>query len=115
MSVIPGSTSRGWDDNRIEIASSHFAMSDPLLRNVIAHEFGHLIAFKFGSQSVFGAAPVGFPAYSSRPEEAWADCVGRALTGVDDASHGLPSCVGVALSWTQAWLALGPAAHELTA
>ena len=41
-----------------------------------------LIAFKYGSQAFNGAAPEGWPAYSARPEEAWADCFAQATTGI---------------------------------
>ena len=38
--------------------------------NTIAHEFGHLIAYRYGSQAFNGAAPAGWPAYSGQPAEA---------------------------------------------
>jgi hypothetical protein len=114
LSVVGGDTSRAWEDRRIEIASAHANGPDPLLRNVVAHEFGHLIAFRYGAQQPFGAGPEGFPAYSGRPEEAWADCTALALTGVDDPSHGLPPCHGEPLSWTRGWLSPGPDAHPRT-
>ena len=112
--LIEGSTSWAAHDGTIQIGSTHYNGSDNLLRATIAHEFGHLIAFRYGSQAFNGAAPEGWPAYSNRPEEAWADCVSRAFTGVNDPSHGLPSCAGSSLSWTADWVAPGPGAHPRT-
>jgi hypothetical protein len=111
--VIDGSTSWADHDGSISIGRQILGRTQ-LLRVTIAHEFGHLIAFRHGSQAFNGAAPTGWPSYSGVPEEAWADCVSRVFTGVDDASHGLPSCDGGSLSWTAAWLAQGPAAHPQT-
>lgn len=112
--MIGGTTSWSWPNGRIEVSSYHLTHGAGVLAVTLAHEFGHLIAFRFGSQAFHGAAPSGWPAYSGRPEEAWADCVARALTGIDDPSHGLPSCSGAALSWTATWLAQGPGAHGPT-
>jgi hypothetical protein len=112
--VIEGNTSWASHDGTIQLGTAHTNGTDTLLRATIAHEFGHLIAFRHGSQAFNGAAPTGWPSYSGVPEEAWADCVSRVFTGVDDASHGLPSCDGGSLSWTAAWLAQGPAAHPQT-
>ena len=61
---------------------------------MLAHEFGHLIAFRYGSQAYVGAPPEGWPAPTHRPEEAWADCVQRAFTGRASASHDLATCDG---------------------
>jgi hypothetical protein len=112
--LIDGNTSWAAHDGTIQIGSTHYNGSDNLLRATIAHEFGHLIAFRYGSQAFNGAAPEGWPAYGSRPEEAWADCVSRAFTGVNDPSHGLPPCAGSSLSWTADWVAPGPGAHPRT-
>ena len=112
--IIDGNTSWAWPDGLIEIGSAHANGSESLLRATIAHEFGHLMAFRYGSQAYNGAAPEGWPAYSNRPEEAWADCVSRALTGIDDPSYRLPSCTGTSLSFTSNWTGAGPAAHPRT-
>lgn len=112
--LIEGNTSWAAHDGTIQIGSTHYNGSDGLLRATVAHEFGHLIAFRYGSQAFNGAAPEGWPAYSSRPEEAWADCVSRAFTSVNDPSHGLPSCEGASLSWTASWVGQGPDAHPRT-
>jgi hypothetical protein len=113
LEPIAGTTSWGWPSGRIQISERHSA-TEEALRVTIAHEFGHLIAYRYGTQSPSGAPPAGWPAYSSQPLEAWADCVSRAMTGIDDASHGLPSCSGASLSWTATWLAQGPGAHPRT-
>jgi hypothetical protein len=112
--VIDGSTSWAAHDGTISIGREILDRSEALLRVTITHEFGHLIAFRYGSQEFNGAAPTGWPAYSDAPQEAWADCVSRAFTGIDDASHGLPSCAGSSLSWSVNWLGQGPAAHPQT-
>jgi hypothetical protein len=112
--LIEGNTSWASHDGTIQLGSTHYNGTDGLLRATIAHEFGHLIAFRYGSQAYNGAAPDGWPAYSDRPEEAWADCVSRALTGVNDPSHGLPACEGGSLSWTADWVGAGPGAHPRT-
>jgi hypothetical protein len=111
--VIAGSTSWGWSSGLIQLAVSH--QSDPArLMTTIAHEFGHLIAYRYGSQGQDGSAPTGWPAYSGQPVEAWADCVAQAFTGIVDPSHGLPPCSGSSLSWARTWLAQGPGAHPRT-
>jgi hypothetical protein len=112
--LIEGNTSWAAHDGTISIGTGHANGTESLLRATVAHEFGHLIAFRYGSQAFNGAAPEGWPAYSSRPEEAWADCVSRAFSGVNDPSHGLPACQGDSLSWTAGWVGGGPDAHPRT-
>jgi hypothetical protein len=112
--VIGGSTSWAAHDGMISIGEQILSKGDALLRVTIAHEFGHLVAFRYGSQAFNGAAPTGWPSYSDAPEEAWADCVSHALTGIDDPSHGLPSCRDGSLSWSADWLSQGPDAHPKT-
>lgn len=108
LEIIDGSTSWAHPDGRIQVGTAHANGPEARLRATLAHEFGHLIAFRFGSHEYNGAAPEGWPAYSNRPEEAWADCVSQSFTGIVDPSHGLPPCSGTSLSWTQQWLAQGP-------
>ncbi len=112
--LIGGATSWASPDGTIQVSDYHASAGEDLLRSVLAHEYGHLIAFRYGSQRYNGAAPEGWPAYSDRPEEAWADCVAQAMTGIVDPSHGLPPCAGSSLSWTSTWLDAGPAAHPRT-
>src|SRR3546814_17246735 len=63
-----------------DLSQGHINAGPAIVRAVLAHEFGHLIAFRYGSQAFTGAAPQAWPSYSSRPEEAWADCVATANT-----------------------------------
>jgi hypothetical protein len=113
LRIIPGSTSWGHSSGLIEIGETIVPRWD-LLRTTLAHEFGHLIAYGYGSQAYLGAAPAGWPEYSDMPVEGWADCVAWAFTGIADPSHGLPPCPSSSLSWTQSWLAQGPGAHPRT-
>lgn len=108
LEVIEGQTSWAHSSGVISIARSHVAGDFNHLTDVIAHEFGHLIAFEYGSGAYVGAGPEGWPAPPERPEEAWADCVQRAFTGRVSPSHGLGPCGGEQLSWAQNWLAAGP-------
>jgi hypothetical protein len=114
LELIDGDVSWGYTDGTIQIAAAHLLSGDSELRVTLAHEFGHLIAYRYGTQAFMGAAPDGWPAYSSQPAEAWADCVARAFTGIATPSHGLPSCAGQSLAWTADWLAQGPGAHART-
>ena len=109
LEVIPGSTSWARGDDTILIAQSHAAASFEHLVDVVAHEYGHLIAFRYGSGAYPGAAPTGWPSTSDRPEEAWADCVQTAFTGRENPSHGLQPCRGESLSWARSWLHQFPA------
>src|SRR3546814_18600979 len=93
----------------IQVSQGHINAGPAIVRAVLAHEFGHLIAFRYGSQAFTGAAPQGWPSYSSRPEEAWADCVAQAFTGVVHPSHGLPACGGGSRSFTGHWHDQAPA------
>ena len=97
----------------MQISATHRA-NNAILMTTIAHEFGHMIAFRYGAQSPFGAAPTGWPAYSGKPVEAWADCVSAVFSGIADPSHGLPACGGSSLAWAADWLAGGPGAHPRT-
>lgn len=108
IEIIPGHTSWADSQGRIRVSETHARSSAARLSAVMSHEFGHLIAFRYGSQAYPGAAPSGWPAYSDRPEEAWADCVTTAFTGLVDPSHGLPPCTGDSLSWARSWLSQGP-------
>jgi hypothetical protein len=108
LEVVAGNVSWADPSGRISVSEAHATGPQHRLTAVLAHEFGHLIAFRYGSHEYNGAAPEGWPAYSSRPEEAWADCVATAFTGISEPSHGLPPCGGESLSWTRSWLAQGP-------
>jgi hypothetical protein len=114
LELIEGNTSWASPDGVIQISSAHMSGSSAHLRATLAHEFGHLVAFRYGASTYNGAAPEGWPSYGPRPEESWADCVSQAFTGIVDPSHGLPPCSGDSLTWTQDWLGQGPAAHTRT-
>lgn len=109
LQIIDGRTSWADPNGTIMVSAAHVDGSDAVLRATLAHEFGHLIAFRYGSQAYNGAAPEGWPAYSDQPQEAWADCVSQAFTGIVDPSHGLPACGGSSLSWTSQWVSQDPA------
>jgi len=112
--LISGKSSTSAYRNGIWVARFHAAQPTPLLRHTMAHEFGHHIAFYYGSQVIYGAAPRGFP-QGVTSVETWADCVAAALSGVD--KHGTnvrKHCSRTGLRWTKAWLKKGPAAHPRT-
>lgn len=106
--MIDGTTSWAHSSGVISIARSHAGGDFDHLVDVVAHEFGHLIAFEHGTKEYAGAGPEGWSAPAERPEEAWADCVQRAFTGRESASHGLAPCEGEQLSWATHWLSAGP-------
>lgn len=110
VELVPtgGSTSWAYPNGRILVSSYHRNAGDRMLRNVLAHEFGHLIAFRFGSMRYNGAPPAGWPEPGYRPEEVWAKCVAKVFTGDDDHSFGMAPCGGEQLRWASAWLAAGP-------
>lgn len=105
VSIIRGSTSWSFPGGSMQIASYHATGSWAHLLTVVAHEFGHQIAFADGTQAYLGAPPAGWPYADAEPAEAWADCVSLAFTGVSDPSHGLGTCPSVTLAWTATWLA----------
>ena len=112
--LISGNSSTSAYRMGIWVSRFHAGKSTPMLRSTMAHEFGHHIAFYYGSQVVYGAAPKGFP-QGVTSIETWADCVGVALSGVDNhGSNVKKHCSKAGLRWTKAWLKKGPAAHPRT-
>jgi hypothetical protein len=106
LRVILGSTSYATGPDLIEVGDGPASGSWSHLLSVVAHEFGHLIAFRYGSGEYVGAAPEGWPDPGfAHPAEAWADCVAQAFTGVVDPSYDLPPCPDATLAWTIRWLA----------
>ena len=91
------------------------APTSSYLVDVVAHEFGHQIAYAYGScDTPVGAAPAGWPAPRTHPMEAWADCVISVFTGRENPSPGLAPCRGAQLQWAQDWFAVPPSGHERT-
>jgi hypothetical protein len=108
LTIIDGPYSRASTNGLISISSTHARGSWDVLRMVVAHEFGHLIAFRYGTGEFLGAGPAGWPYSGPQPEEMWADCVATAFTGLTLSSHGLSPCPASTLDWTRAWLSNGP-------
>lgn len=106
--IIGGRTSWAYHGGLIEIGSGHVDGDFDHLVDVVVHEFGHQIAFRFGSGEYAGAGPEGWPAPADRPEEAWADCVQRVFTRRANPSHGLAPCGGEQLRWAADWLVAPP-------
>ncbi|SDY56699.1 hypothetical protein SAMN05444365_102672 [Micromonospora pattaloongensis] len=112
--VIGGHSSYSARNRGITIGTYHAQRPWVNLKSVMAHEFGHHIAFHYGSQRVYGAPPVGFPQKSSSQVETWADCVAVAMTGKRYRYSNVPPCGTAALAWTRAWLKKGPTNHPRT-
>lgn len=108
VEVIAGKTSWSSWGGLIQVGDWHLYSSEARARNVLAHEWGHQAAWRYGTDVVNGAPPAGFPYDGRIVEERWADCVAEALTGTSYPTSGLPRCPGDALSFTSAWLAAGP-------
>lgn len=102
--VVEGGTSRAYENMQIDISEYHADSSREYLAVIITHEYGHLIAFRYGSGEYYGAAPKGWPPRTNRPEEHWADCVQAAFMGYSDPVRGLPPCEGEQLSWAKNYL-----------
>lgn len=104
--IIPGVTSWSVTDGRIKMARYHGGGPWLRLRAVIAHEWGHQAAFRYGTNAYPGAPPTGWPYNGAGPAEAWADCVAKALTGMNP--HRNDTCVGEPLDFVARWIAAGP-------
>lgn len=108
LRIIPGQSSWASTRGRMYIGSHHASGDWARLRAIVAHEFGHLIAFRYGTSSALGAPPAGWPEPGLSAPERWADCVATAFTGRPLGSHGQAACSDESLSWTVAHLAAGP-------
>ncbi len=102
VEVIPGNTSWSSYGGLIEIGDWHLFDSEARARFVLAHEWGHQAAWRFGPDTYDGQPPAGFPGDGSSPEEQWADCVAEVLTGM---SGGCPTA---GFAFTARWIAAGP-------
>lgn len=111
LRLTDGATSYATSPDLVIIGRTHAEGRWSHLLSVVAHEFGHLVAFRWGSGEYTGAAPAGWPDPGHGPSaEAWADCVAEAFTGIVDPSYGMPPCPQGSLEWTRQWLAAGPPA-----
>lgn len=108
VEVIPGKTSWSSWDGLIQIGDWHLFHAVDRAKNTLAHEWGHQVAWHYGTDAYNGAPPAGFPYSGALPQEQWADCVAEALTGTSYPSGGLGRCPGPALGFTQQFLAAGP-------
>ncbi len=106
--VIPGNTSWSSWGGLIELGDWHLTSSAARARNVLAHEWGHQVAWLYGTDSYNGAPPAGFPYQGRTPEEQWADCVAEALTGTSNPTGGLGPCPGDALAFTASFFGRAP-------
>lgn len=114
VGIISGATSLSYADGRLQMGSAHVAGPWDRLVAIVAHEFGHHIAFRYGTQSTLGAAPTGWPTSGNPPVERWADCVSRSFTGYPLGSHGMSACEDPSLGWTRDFVGAGPSAHPRT-
>ena len=114
VSVISGSSSWSYTDGRLEVGSAHASGDWSRLEAIMAHEFGHHVAFGYGTQAELGAAPAGWPKSGNPAVERWADCVSQSFTGYLLGSHGQTPCEGASQSWATDWLVTGPNAHPRT-
>jgi hypothetical protein len=80
LEVIPGDTSWATTSGTIRVGQWHVDQGGSILCWTLAHEDGHLWAFRYGSQAYLGAPPEGF---ASGDVETWADCYALVLTGYD--------------------------------
>ena len=108
IEVIGGKTSWSSWDGLIQIGDWHLFHAVDRAKNTLAHEWGHQVAWHYGTDVYNGAPPAGFPYAGRAPEEQWADCVAEALTGTSYPSSGLGRCPGDALSFTAQFLGAGP-------
>lgn len=105
LASIPGPTSWAHTHGTISVGTYHSDRASwGRLQSVMAHEVGHLIAFRYGTGDYLGAPPAGWP--GPRDPEVFAECVAVAW-GVP---HGSGPCPSDALNWTANFLVSGPPA-----
>jgi hypothetical protein len=109
--VIAGKTSWSSITGLIQVGDWQLTHSVADARFTLAHEFGHLIAWHYGTDAFNGAGPAGFPYSGPLPEEMWADCVATAFTGTSFPTRPLTGCPSDALAFTSRFLASGPGAR----
>lgn len=108
IDVIPGKTSWSSFGGLIEVGDWQLTSSVGRAKFTLAHEWGHQLAWRFGTDVYNGAAPAGFPYVGPSPEEQWADCVAQAFLGLSYPSGGLGACPGDSLSFARTFLNAGP-------
>lgn len=108
VEVIAGQTSWSSWDGLIQIGDWHLFQTAARAKNTLAHEWGHQVAWHYGTDAYNGAPPAGFPYDGRSAEEQFADCVAEVLTGTSYPSGGLGACPGDARSFTEQYLAAGP-------
>jgi hypothetical protein len=106
--IIAGKTSWSSFGGLIEVGDWQLTSSVGRAKFTLAHEWGHQLAWKYGTDAYNGAGPAGFPYNGPIPEEQWADCVGQALTGTSYPSGGLHGCPSDSLAFTSQFLSAGP-------
>ncbi len=106
--VIAGSTSYSSWGGLIEIGEWHLTSTLARARNVLTHEWGHHVAWLYGTDAYNGAPPAGFPYTGRAPQEQWADCVAETFTGTSYPTDGLGPCPGDALAFTASFFAWAP-------
>lgn len=93
VEVIPGGTSWAHTSGLIQIGQWHLDQGGSILCWTVAHEAGHLYAYKYGTQAYLGAPPEGF--YSGDVEH-WADCAAFVWTGYDRGGCGAAGAASAA-------------------
>ena len=114
LGQVEGTSSYSYPSGLLEMGTYHLNGDWNRLVAITSHEFGHHIAFRYGTQAELGAAPQGWPTSGDVPVEHWADCVSRSFTGTALGSHNQAPCDGEPYTWTASWLGQGPAAHPRT-
>ncbi|HET7489789.1 MAG TPA: hypothetical protein VFJ85_17815 [Acidimicrobiales bacterium] len=111
IALVPGNTSLA-QRGLLLMGTRSLAGRNALFLTV--HEWGHEVAYLYGTQASAGAPPAGFPYAGPRPEETFADCVANALTGARLATDGTYAfCSAGLAAWVAGWLATGPASHAM--
>ena len=103
-----GLTSLSWPaPAKVQVGLGHATGPWPKLRFVMAHEWGHHMAFRYGTHNYLGAPPAGWP--GPQNAELFANCVAEArVPGYWQNVHGVGRCPAAALAWVRTWLAAPP-------